>query len=163
MAKQSLPSIDIVLDEVRRKLDFQFEQLDGLDTKASIVLGIAGVGLTIVVTYLYSVAFDEIICARLTKAALALIFVPLVLCIALSIAELWIKKYDRPPKLERLRSHYITESAEETKLKIIDISLKAIEDNANLLNRQIWLVRLSYISLSIGLGLLVYFWIWGLI
>ena len=50
MAKQELPSIDIVLDEARRKLDFQFEQLDGLNTKSGILLGVAGVIFTLLIT-----------------------------------------------------------------------------------------------------------------
>lgn len=52
MTKQELPSIDIVLDEVRRKLDFQFEQLDGIRMKSGIVLGVAGVIFTLLVTNL---------------------------------------------------------------------------------------------------------------
>ncbi len=43
MTDEELPSIDIVLDEVRRTLDFQFELLDGLVTKSGIVLGVSGV------------------------------------------------------------------------------------------------------------------------
>ena len=42
MTEQEPPSIDIVLDEVRRKLDFQFGQIDGFNTKSGIVLGFAG-------------------------------------------------------------------------------------------------------------------------
>ncbi len=44
MTDQELPSIDIVLDEARRTLDFQFKQLDGLDTKSGIMLGIRSSG-----------------------------------------------------------------------------------------------------------------------
>ena len=158
MVKQDLPSIDIVLDEARRALDFQFEQLDGLDTKASIVLGIAGVVFTIVLTNLLLVEFAAEANLHLAKAAL----VPISLAFVLSIVKLWIKKYKKPPSLERLRSYYIAEDLEKTKLRIIDVYLKAVDDNAKLLNYQVWLVKCSYILLSIGLGLLTY-WIWGII
>jgi len=158
MAKKDLPSIDVVLEEARRKLDFQFEQLNSLDTKASIVLGVAGVVLTIVLTSLLSGHLGEGTNLQLAKTALVLIFV----AFALSIVKLWIKRYHRPPKLDRLRSHYIVEDSEVTKLRIIDISLQAINDNDKMLNYQTWLVRCSYIILSLGLGLLAYL-IWRVV
>lgn len=142
-------SINIVLDEVRRKLDFQFEQLDGLDTKSGIVLGVAGVIFTLLVTSMLeqSNITDNTI---LAKIALAPIFVSLVL----SFVPLYIRKWNRPPNIERLRSYYIVENSEETKLKIIDISMQAIRDNDKLLMRIIRLIKFSYIFLLIGLALL---------
>ncbi len=158
MAKKDLPSIDVVLEEVRRKLDFQFEQLNSLDIKASVVLGVAGVVLTIVLTSLLSGQLAGGTNLQLAKTALVIIFVAL----ALSIVKLWIKKYHRPPKLDRLRFHYIVEDSEVTKLRIIDISLRDIDDNDKTLNWQIWLVRCSYIILSLGLVLLAYL-IWRVV
>ena len=144
-----LPSTDIVLDEVRRKLDFQFDQLDGLGTKSGMVLGIAGVIFTLLVTNLLG---QSSITTNLTLAKIAL--VPIFASIVLSFVPIYIRKWNRPPKLERLRFHYIVEDAEETKLKIIDICMKDVEDNDKLLKRIVRFIKCSYVLLLVGLVLL---------
>lgn len=149
MTEQKLPSIDIVLDEVRRTLDFQFEQLDGLDTKSGIVLGIAGVILALLVTSLLGQS-SSVVNSSLVKVALAAIILSLIL----SFVTIYIRKYNRPPNLERLRSYYISLDAEETKRNIIDISMDAIQKNEELIHRRVCLVKCSYFILGIGLGLL---------
>ncbi len=63
-------------------------------------------------------------------------------------------KWDKPPQLERLRSHYISEPANETKLKIIDIVRDAIEKNDDGIKMRVRLWKSSYFILAIGLGLL---------
>ncbi len=149
MTEQELPSINIVLDEVRRRLDFQFEQLDGLNTKSGIVLGVAGVIFTLLVTNLLdkSSTVDNLI---LAKIALVPIFASLVI----SFVPIYIINWDRPPNVERLRSHYIVEDFENTQLNIIDKCLEAIENNEKLLKRLVRLIKCSYFLLLIGLALL---------
>ena len=149
MGEQKLPSIDIVLDEVRRTLDFQFEQLDGMDTKSGIVLGIAGVVLTLLVTSLLGLS-DAAANSLLVKVALA----PILLSLILSFILISVRKWDKPPQLERLRSHYIAEPADETKLKVIDISMEAIEKNDKRIKTRVRLLKSSYFILAVGLGLL---------
>jgi len=149
MPGQELPSMDIVLDEVRRTIDFQFEQIDGLDTKAGITLGIAGVILTLLVTSMLGQS-NAIANSLLVKVAL----VPMLLSLILSFISISVRKWDKPPQLERLRSHYITQPADETKLKIIDISMDAIENNDKHIKTRVCLLKSSYFILAIGLGLL---------
>jgi len=149
MPSQELPSTDIVLDEVRRTIDFQFEQIDGLDTKSGIVLGIAGVILTLLVTSMLGQS-NAIANSLLVKVAL----VPMLLSLILSFISISVRKWDKPPQLERLRSHYITQPADETKLKIIDISMDAIENNDKRIKTRVCLLKSSYFILAIGLGLL---------
>ena len=145
---QDLPSIDIVFDEVRRTLDFQFEQLDGLVTKSGIVLGVSGVILTLLVASL--LGQSDLSNSLLVKVALA----PILLSLILSFISISIGKWDKPPQLERLRSHYITQPANETKLKIIDIVRDAIEKNDERIKTRVCLWKSSYFILAIGLGLI---------
>lgn len=149
MADQELPSIDVVLDEARRTIDFQFEQLDGLDTKSGIVLGIAGVILALLVTSLLEQS-NTMANSLLVKVAL----VPIFLSLILSFISICVRKWDKPPQLERLRSHYITQPADETKLRIIDISVNAMEKNDKRIKVRVRLLKSSYFVLAIGLGLL---------
>ena len=149
MAEQELPSIDIVLDEVRRKLDFQFEQLDGLRTKSGIVLGIAGVIFTLLITNLLG---QSNTINNLTLAKIAL--VPIFTSIVLSCVPIYIRKWNRPPKLERLRDYYIAIDAEDTKLNVIDKCLEAIDENQSLLDKLFRIIKCSYFLLLVGLVLL---------
>ncbi len=148
MTSQQLPSIDIVLDEVRRTLDFQFEQLDGLVTKSGIVLGVSSVILALLVNNL--LGQSDLVNLLLVGVAVAFIC----LSIILSFISISMGKWDKPPQLERLRSHYITEPANETKLKIIDIVRDAIEKNDDGIKMRVRLWKSSYFILAIGLGLL---------
>lgn len=149
MTEQELPSIDVVLDEVRRKLDFQFEQIDGVSTKSGIVLGVAGVIFTLLVTNLLSQS-STISNLFLAKIALIPIFVSLVL----SFVPIYIIKWDRPPNLNRLRDYYIVKNIENTKLNVVDKCLEAVDNNQKLISKLFCLIKCSYILLLIGLALL---------
>ena len=148
MAEQKLPSIDIVLDEVRRKLDFQFEQIDSLDTKSGILLGITGVLMALLMTNI--ITQPNLPNLILVKVALIPIFVSLLLSF-ISIAT---RKWDKPPQLDRLRSYYINQGEDETKLKIIDIVMDAISKNKKPIEEKICLWKWSYSVLALGIGLL---------
>ena len=148
MMEQELPSIDIVLDEVRRTLDFQFARLDGLVTKSGLVLGVSGVILTLLVTSF--LGESDLASPLLIKVA----FAPILLSLILSFISISIGKWDKPPQLERLRSHYITQPANTTRLKIIDIVRGAIENNDKHIKTKVCLWKSSYFILGIGLGLL---------
>ena len=151
MSKQQLPSIDLVLDETRKRLDLQFEQINTLDTKASIALASSGLVLAAFLAALQSENVTEIgnyLC--LTIIVIALILSAL----AFAVVGLWIKKYERPPKPERLRDYYIVKDSDYTKLHIIDISLKAIVNNHARLARKILFIKYSFVSLSIGAAIL---------
>lgn len=152
-----LPSIDVVLDEVRRRLDFQFELSDSHDFKASVILGTSGVVIAILLTalplsqsqlasLLELVAYKTVVLTMIEMSLLVLV-VSIILCIIV----LWIKNYDRPPCLDRLREHYIVEQKEETQLQLIDVFIPAIGNNDKILKRQTNLIRAAVILLSIGL------------
>lgn len=145
MMEQELPSINIVSDEVRRTLDFQFKQLDGLVTKSGVVLGVSGVILTLLVTSF--LGKSDLANSLLIKVALA----PILLSLILSLISISIGKWAKPPQLERLRSHYITQPANETTLKIIDIVMEAIKNNDKRIKTRICLWKSSYFILGIGL------------
>jgi hypothetical protein len=102
ITQESMPSVEIVLEETRRRLDFQFEQLDSLNTKSGIVLGVAGVIFTLLVTSLLDKTNTV---ANLILAKIALI--PIFASLVVSFVPMYIIKWSRPPNLERLRSHYL--------------------------------------------------------
>lgn len=159
-AKSGTPSLGIVLLETRRRLDSQLQQIDGLDNKAGIVLAVSGVVLTLLVTSLVARP-NGLIDATLFKIAIPLILLSLVL----SFLSISLKSYHRPPKLERLWSHYVYQDVTTTEKKIAGIITKAVRQNQPTIDRRILLWRLSYYSLAAGLIVLAV-WVvkvvWGL-
>lgn len=159
-AKSSTPSLGIVLLETRRRLDSQLQQIDGLDNKAGMVLAVSGVVLTLLVTSLVPRP-NGLIDATLFRIAIPLILLSLVL----SFLSISLKSYHRPPKLERLWSHYVHQDVTTTEKKIAVIITKAVKRNQLTIGRRIRLWRLSYYSLGAGLIVLAV-WvvkvIWGL-
>ena len=149
MAEQELPSIDIVLDETRRTLDFQFEQLDGLDTKSGVILGIAGVVITLLITALVEKPdfFGEV----WLKILVALVVIVLFVSLFLSYRNIRISKWSKPPEIMTLRTDYIVKDIQETKLKTMDTMLTAIKENDKILDRRIYLFKCSYHILFSGL------------
>lgn len=151
MSKQQLPSIDLVLDETRKRLDLQFEQINNLDTKASIALAASGVVLAAFLAALQSETISDI----RNYLCLTIIVVTLILsALAFAVVGLWIKKYERPPKPERLRDYYIVKDDNYTKLHIIDAGLEAIEYNHSRLVWKIRVIKFSFVTLSIGVAIL---------
>lgn len=145
-----LPSIGIVLEEVRRRLDVQFDQIDSLITKSGIVLGIAGVIFTLLAVNLLDNKSSTVANSILAQIAL----IPIFASIVVSFVPIYIIKWRRPPNVERLRWHYIVEDVETTQLNIIDKCLEAIGDNKKLLKSLTCLIKCSYFLLLIGLALL---------
>ena len=146
----NMSNIDIALDEARRKLDFQAQQIDGLDTKSGIILGADGVliALFIPIISTHSNLINEI----LVKIALIPIFISLVL----SLVSLSNIKFNNPPNLNRLWSHYVPlEDSSETKLEITKAMISAVSENEKPIKVKSNLWRYSYISLSISIGMLL--------
>lgn len=162
----SLPSIDIVLDEVRRRLDFQFELSDSHDFKASIILSISCVIIAILLAALTLIQ-PQIVNLRKSLgllAMLALLGAPvlfLIISIILSLIALRIKNYERPPELDRLRNFYLNKAPAETQLELTDIMIPAIRKNEISLTCQTCLIKNATIFLVVGLmlfiGLLTWF------
>jgi len=146
---ESLTSLDVTLEEVRRRIDFQFEQIDGLVTKSGIVLGVAGVIFTLLVTNLLGDS-SEIVDLIIARIALIPIFIALVL----SFIPIYVMRWDRPPDLNRLRDYYIVKDKRITKLNVIDKCLEAIDNNKRLVDNLFRLIKCSYILLFLGLMVL---------
>lgn len=161
-----LPSIDIVLDEVRRRLDFQFELLTSHDFKASIVLGTSSVIIAILLAALSlaqlqwdnlsNVAEYKIMLLVMIVISLLTLFISMVL----SVLVLWIRNYNRPPCLERLRNHYIAEPLDTTRLQLIDNFIDAIAKNEKTVNRQSNFIKVATVLLSTGLLIFICLLVW---
>jgi len=153
MAEKKLPSIDIVLDEARRTLDFQFEQHDGLDTKSGIMLGIAGVVITLLVSV--SIAVPDFSNLSIVKIMVSIISALLFISLLLSYLNLRIRKWQKPPEIETLIKNYASEDSQTTKCRIIGTMEDAVRKNDELLKERLYLYKCSYSILFAGLVLVI--------
>ena len=151
VTEQESPSIDIVLDEARRTLDFQFGQLDALDTKSGILLGIAGVVIAVLVSA--SIGMPALMDSLIAKIVLSIIAVTLFISLILSYRNLRIGKWHKPPELAVLVKDYISKDSRTTKCKLIGTIQKAVEENEKILKRRFFLYERSYNLLFAGLAL----------
>jgi hypothetical protein len=148
---QPLPSVDLVLEEARRTLDFQFEQLDALDTKSGILLGIAGVVITLLVTA--SIAIPDLSNSLVVKIMGSIIAVTLFISLILSYWNLRIGKWHKPPELDALINDYVSKDSHTTKCKLIGTIQQAVQENEKLLQRRFFLYERSHDILFAGLAL----------
>jgi len=153
MTDQEFPSIDIVLDEARRALDFQFKQLDGLDTKSGMMLGIAGVVITLLVSTL--IGMPDLNNSLLVKIIGAIIGVTLSISLILSYVNLRIGKWNKPPEIDTLIKDYASKDLHTTKCKIVGTIQEAIQKNDKLLEERFFLYKRSYTVLFIGLVMVI--------
>ena len=153
MAAQELPSIDIVLDEARRTLDFQFEQHDGLDTKSGIILGIAGVVITLLLSA--SIRMPDFSNSSIVKIMVSITAALLFTSLLLSYLNLRIRKWHKPPEIETLIKDYASKDSHTTKSRIIGTIQEAIRKNEELLKERLYLYKCSYNTLFAGLVLVI--------
>jgi hypothetical protein len=149
-----IPSIGIVYDETRKRLDFQFDQLDGLSNKAGMMLGFSGVVFTLLITFLLDTTNTTSNMA-LARIALAIIFIAMFV----SFISIYILKWSRPLNIERLRWHYISEDVNKTQIVIIDECRNAIKQNEIIINRIIGLIKCAYVLLLVGFSFIAV-WVW---
>lgn len=150
MTGQPLPSIDVVLDEARRTLDFQFEQHDGLDTKSGIILGIAGVILSLLVTA--SIAMPDLSDSLFVRIMVPIIAVTLFISLFLAYWNLRIRKWNKPPEIDTLINNYASKDIYTTKCRVIGTIQEAVRKNEQLLKERLNLYKRSYTMLLAGLG-----------
>ena len=142
---QNLRSLGLVFEAVQNELDFQFEQINSLDTKASISLAAAGIMLAALISFFTqgaNVGIPGVLIAGVLLISLSAI---------LAVATLWVRQFERPPNLERLRDYYISQTAEETKLEAVDVILEAISRNNNRIYNKSLILTASYAMLGLGI------------
>jgi uncharacterized protein YacL len=148
MAEQKSSSIDEILNEARRALDFQFDVQDGLDTKSGILIGIAGVVITLMVTSLIGTP------SLLTRIIAVIIVLVFFVSLILSYRNIRIRDWQKPPDIDALIKEYEHEDAHTTKCKLTGTIQLAIKKNQTIHEKRIQLYKWSYKILFFGLVLL---------
>jgi hypothetical protein len=151
MSEDKQESLDLILQEVNEKMQAQSANIDALDNKAAIALGIAGVMLT--------VAASAHPGQSNSTASLLGILTLLTLLVSLFclVAALWIQDWRSPPKPIALKE-YQSQPPAKIKDELIAKKADAFEANRKLLARKVcWMKAALVLILVAALLLLVAF------
>jgi glucan phosphoethanolaminetransferase (alkaline phosphatase superfamily) len=140
-----LLSLDTVLSETKAVVDDQSARISSLDTRLGVLLGLSGVILAALLS------FTSTRCIDLGTRWLLIIAVILILASLLSATwGYWMRKYKAPPDPMALRTFYLTEEQEKTKLAIIDYLSSVYQWNQPIIEKKVKYTRISFASVLIG-------------
>jgi len=145
----SLCSLDWAYSEAQRRLDMQLDQVDGLDTKASILLGFEGVILAMTLGWAKDAQASDpwylLVCGALASAA--------TFCAAaLAVIAYWPRDYKVAPRVGTARGKLIDWKEKNSKYVTLSQLQRCIEENDRTLAEKARFLKLSLVSLSLGLA-----------
>jgi len=137
------PSLHFIFDEVKDRLKAQFQQIDALDTKASIILGFGGL------------IFINVFISRhlspssflLYYTATSLIFVSVIFALLGFIP----RPYRRDPEPKPLKEKYLSNQPDETRRQVLLNFIESYDKNKQLIRTKVKLTKTSLSLLLAGL------------
>ncbi len=132
--EQDLPSLEIVYNEVKDRLDVQIRQIDSLDSKSGTLLFISSI-----VIGLGAAAQAALIGTTTNTLPLILFSIPVVFYVLTVILTMrsWIRShYYRDPEPRPLRDFYSTKPCQFTKRKLITQFISSFEWNATIMKKK---------------------------
>jgi hypothetical protein len=138
-------TLDLIYNEVKDALNMQFQSMEGLNTKASVIIGFAGVIIGISLQ-LYSQSNSYLFGSCMTLFMIS---------IFLSFFAYKVESYRRDPKPRKLTENYLREEGKNVKKKLIDNSIQSYENNKNRIEKKVKYINDSLIFLFVGLIVLI--------
>lgn len=142
--------LELLLDRLESGWDLQLKELEGLDSKITIVLGSTGVLLGLVVAALPYLQPNETAFGW-GMAAIALLSVSMVV----GIVALWPRTLKVAANTANLWSRYYAKSSEETIAVLGSTIVSAVKENGHIRKQKGWLMRGQMSALLLSLGALL--------
>lgn len=139
-APSKLPSLDVILDLTRERLNGQGAQIDALDSKANFVLTAATVLLGTALAAQVAISSQSIsVFGRAVPRAAALIALVLVYLVVVGMAfqAYDIQQYDQAPEPQKLLKEYLRRPQEETKEDTAIAMAEAFSQNRVRIKRKV--------------------------
>lgn len=137
-----LETLELVYKEVDNALNRQFQSLDGLNTKASVIIGFIGMTLGISLNlYPHSNAYPFVSC--MTLFLISFFFA--------LYASYRVKGYMRDPGPRKLTENYLSEDCAKVKKQLIDNFIKSFEYNKTKIEKTVKYINYSITLLFMGL------------
>ncbi|NAS88652.1 hypothetical protein C4E24_02775 [ANME-1 cluster archaeon AG-394-G21] len=147
MSEDSYPSetLDLVYNEVKDALNMQFQSMDGLNTKASVIIGFVGVIIGISLQ-LYSQSNSYLFGSCMALFTISIFF---------SFSAYKGKRYRKDPEPRALTVEYLMEDDKTVKKQLIDNFIASFEENKNKIEEKVKYINYSLILLFVGLIVLI--------
>ena len=134
-------SLDVVYNEVKERLEVQLRQIDSLDSKAGTILFVAGITLGIA-------AAAQAVALSSTSSQWIVVFfsLPVMFYFAtmyFAIRGWVVREFFRDPEPRPLRDHYLFESPEFTKRRLITHYISSYEWNQGNIKRKVQSMRIA--------------------
>ena len=151
LTNYDLTSLDLAYDEAKRILDIQFELVESLDTKASILVGLCGVALAALFGSAESMfaSMDLSVRAGLIAAALAF-----VVSGVLGVLAYWPQTYETSPSIKRFTEKYLLWQPRNVKYVILHMFIRNYTRNSALIEGKVRRLKCSFFTLLLGILLL---------
>ena len=138
-------TLELIYNEVKDRLNTQFQSLDGLNTKASVIIGFVGVIIGISLQ-LYSQSNSYLFGSCMTLFMISIFF---------SFSAYKIKSYRRDPEPGPLRDEYLTTDDKTVKEQLIANFIESFEENKTKIAEKVKYINYSIILLLVGLIVLI--------
>ena len=138
-------TLELIYNEVKDALNTQFQLLEGLNTKASVIIGFVGVIIGISLQ-LYSQSNTYLFCSCMILFMMSIFF---------SFSAYKIKSYRIDPAPRALTEKYLSEDSKKVKKQLIDNFIESFEDNKNKIEKKGTYIHCSLIFLFVGLIVLI--------
>ncbi|MCD4842928.1 MAG: hypothetical protein K8R25_00375 [Methanosarcinales archaeon] len=139
--KYPLETLELVYNEVKDALNTQFQSLDGLNTKASVIVGFVGVIIGISLN-LYSHSNSYLFGSCMTLFLTSIFF---------TLSSYKVESYWRDPDPRKLTENYLMENDKKVKKQLIDNFIQSFEDNKTKIDKKVKYINYSLILLFMGL------------
>jgi hypothetical protein len=134
-------TLELVYNEVKDALNTQIQSLDGLDTKASVIVGFVGLIIGISLNlYSYSNSYLFGLCITLFLTS-----------IFSTLCAYKVESYRRDPEPRTLTEKYLRKDDKKVKKQLIDNFIQSFEDNKTKIEKKVKYINYSILLLFIGL------------
>lgn len=146
MNEDDYPSetLELVYNEVKDALNTQLQSLDGLNTKASVIIGFVGVIIGISLN-LYSYSNSYLFGSSMTLFLTSIFF---------TLFAYRVKSYRRDPEPETLTIKYLRDDCKTVKKQLIDNFIQSFKENKIKIDDKVKYINYSLILLFLGLIIL---------
>ena len=143
MNEHDYPSetLELVYNEVKDALNTQLQSLDGLNTKASVIIGFVGVIIGISLN-LYSYSNSYLFGSSMTLFLTSIFF---------TLYAYKVESWRSDPGPRTLTEKYMREGDKKVKKQLIDNFIQSFEDNKIKIEKKVSYINYSLIILFIGL------------
>jgi hypothetical protein len=148
MGESNREALDLVVEETKEKMRIQNQNIDALDNKAAVGLGIAGVMLTLVASGRVTGSSTSVVLLQILSMGF------LAFSLACLILALWVLDWRFPPKPSALVA-WRTETPDRIKNELLTKMSAAYDSNAKQLSRKAGWVKASLILILLAALLLV--------